>query len=349
MKVVGGDFYVKTQCWALSDRFVFGDKIKGEPIQYIHVEGAELQEETKKGFLVSIRFLDGRRLLALLTEDEYLQLRGAMFEADGDIEARRTEAIAQADHFKRQQEQRLIKERRVKQVVLIAVIGAVAYAMLKPSDQEGILQASTDAAPTSESESLQSSSVSSESKPTPAQPRGIILDGAVQRVTQDQYPKAYKKWGKSGVDRINNLAPQAAQLVVESGSCDQLEVIDISDRGTPPDNIVFFADCTNGKRFYVSEEDIRSKSAIVAKDDQTARYEDGVMVEMCTNAVRSSLQFPSTFNATFGGTTVYRAPKGNVAVNIDFVAKNGLGNELPHSGRCVFDDRGMSPPEISPR
>lgn len=348
MKVLAGDFPKDIQAWALADRFVIGEKRKGEPLLYVDIESIDLEEETKKGCVVAIRFLDGRRMLALMSDDEFLQARAGLFDAAGEIENRRAEAVARTKRVKLTLAAQAAREKKTKQFVAVIAIAIVAFVVFKPkvkpsqnTHSVAEPQAAKDPRPAAEPIAAEQ---------PPAKSVGVIADGVVGKLTRSQYPKAYKKWGQKGFDRINGLAPKAAQLIVESGTCDSLEVLGLSDvRSKPPKSIVFFADCANGKRFYVTEADIKSQKGIVSKNDQTARYSDGLVVGQCTDAVRSSLQFPSSFDSKFGGTTVYRAPTGNVVVNIDFDAKNGFGNVLPYRGRCVFDDQGMSPPEISPR
>ena len=46
---------------------------------------------------------------------------------------------------------------------------------------------------------------------------------------------------------------------------------------------------------------------------------------------------------------MYRANIGNIAVNFDFDAKNGLGIELHQRARCIIDEDGINTPEISNR
>ncbi|WP_237173046.1 hypothetical protein [Paracandidimonas lactea] len=361
MKVVAGDFPITVPSWASSDCFIFGDRKKGETVLYVHIEEIELQEETKKGSLVKIRFLDGRRLLTQLTEDEYLRIRGALFDVQEDLDSRRADAVARSDSYKLYVQKRLLRQKRIKQIALVGALAIVGYGVLSPSSEEAAPAPSSPAAsstsaaiaaPKDSATSAQSATPVAPVKdlrPAPAEPKGVIADGAIQKITKAQYPKTFKQWGQKGVDRINSLTPAAAQLVIDSGTCDSLELIELSGRSKPPSSIVFFADCKNGNRFYVSDADIKASQKLMSKNETTSKYSDSAMTEMCTKSIRSGLQFPSTFDANFGGTTVYRAPGGNVVVNIDFEAKNGLGNVLPHRGRCVFDDRGMSPPEISPR
>lgn len=79
---------------------------------------------------------------------------------------------------------------------------------------------------------------------------GIVLEGAVLPITRESYPKTYAAWGEEGIQRINALMQPAADIVATSPRCDRLHTIALSEsRSSPPDRIVFFADCENGDLF----------------------------------------------------------------------------------------------------
>lgn len=67
-------------------------------------------------------------------------------------------------------------------------------------------------------------------------------------------PKFYDKWGKATIDRSNRLIKKAARQAEESPDCDSVEWVAMSDNMSKPDEIVWYADCTNGNRRYISEK-----------------------------------------------------------------------------------------------
>ena len=77
------------------------------------------------------------------------------------------------------------------------------------------------------------------------------------------YDKVINKYGINGVKKINGLLPKAAEIISKSSECDKLSYVTYSDRGTPK-NIVIFGGCNNGKRFYLSETDIKNKISAVS-------------------------------------------------------------------------------------
>lgn len=181
-------------------------------------------------------------------------------------------------------------------------------------------------------------------------PESKIADHAIYPIKQGQYPKTFAKWGANGVSKINSLLKPAALHAAKSPTCDQVDMVELSDnRSVPPNQIVFFVDCTNGQRFYVSEQDIKKNAAAVSKQDKTKSVSDSEATSACVDAVKSHLQFPSSFDRKALTTSVYRAETGNIAVTFDFDAKNGIGNILPQKARCIIDDTGINPPEVSNR
>lgn len=173
---------------------------------------------------------------------------------------------------------------------------------------------------------------------------------AVMPIEGEGWSKTRAAWGESWIKRINEVMPLAARKVAESDECDVVDLVGLSEnRSVPRQHFEFYVDCLNGKRFYVSEDDAKSAENVVSKNAKTAGITDGDAISACEQNVQSQLHYPSTFDRHVLATSVYRAPTGNIAVEFDFDAKNGLGAELPHHARCVIDDRGIHPAEISSR
>jgi len=178
------------------------------------------------------------------------------------------------------------------------------------------------------------------------------VDPSVYRpMDRRNYPKTFAKWGADGVKTIDRLRKDAALFAAKSSECDTVDTSELSEqRSSPPNQIVVFVDCSNGKRFYLSESDLRTAGHATSQESKMKGLTNEAAMEQCKTRVRSGLAFPSTMSVKWSGSNVYRAPTtGNVVATFNFDAKNALGNELPYQARCVFDDRGMHPPEISGR
>ena len=71
------------------------------------------------------------------------------------------------------------------------------------------------------------------------------------------YDKTIDRYGVEGIKRINLLVPKVADKVACNTACDAIVNADVSDNKTTSlDNLVFYVDCKNGKRFYVNESEL---------------------------------------------------------------------------------------------
>lgn len=179
----------------------------------------------------------------------------------------------------------------------------------------------------------------------PPEPKGPapISPSAFNKYTADQYPRTVKQWGAEGVKRIEAHERAAADLIATSPKCDEVAMIGLSEqRSSPPVNIVVFVDCTNGERFYVGPSDL--KAAPVAQSQKAVSQ--SAAFQSCRDAVRASAKFPSSVDfETFGQRSSTHPTTGNTVVELDFEAKNGLGNMIPQTARCIFPADGK--PEIT--
>ena len=132
----------------------------------------------------------------------------------------------------------------------------------------------------------------------PAWADAPIAPGAVAPMTRDDYPKTFAKWGAAGVKKINELAPRAAAFAARSSECDRVEIVELSDaRSIPGKSIVFFADCRNGKRFYVSDTDIAAGNEVVSQTAKMANMDDGEAILACEIAVKAQIKSLDGFAA----------------------------------------------------
>ncbi len=181
-------------------------------------------------------------------------------------------------------------------------------------------------------------------------PADKIAEHAVMPITKSGYPTTYKKWGSAKIKHINALQEKAALKIASSPDCNRLDMLALSnDRSTPPNKIVFFADCVNGQRFYISEAEIKASGAVKSKNDKLASITDNDAQQACIDKTKTMLHFPSSFDLKRLSVEVNRGITGNIAVTFNFDAKNGLGNVLPQKARCIIDDQGIYPVEISNR
>lgn len=170
-----------------------------------------------------------------------------------------------------------------------------------------------------------------------------ISPSAIYPITEASYPRLYAAWGGSAVKKINDLMLPAAEKVAASNECARVELVEISQqRSTPGKEIVFFVDCSGGRRFYVSETELKTKEAAISQETKMKALSDSQADASCESAVKAKLNNPMTFKRKLGTSSVYRAPTtANVVVQFDFEAKNNLGGRLPQKARCVFTTKGL--------
>lgn len=232
---------------------------------------------------------------------------------------------------------------------LVLFFAGIAVAVInsdpKPPAAEQTPVATSPAAPAKPSPTPQPTPA-----PTPPAPVDVstkISPDAVMLIEGEGWDKTRREWGSAGIKRINAAMPKAAEKAAQSPACDYVEIVGLSDRSKPKSMAVFYVDCRNHQRFYVSEDDLKSDAAPVSKNAKTAAISDTKAITACEESVKSQLNFPLSFDRDLLNTRVYRAPTGNIAVDFTFQAKNALGAELPQRARCVIDDTGIHPAEIS--
>ncbi len=67
-----------------------------------------------------------------------------------------------------------------------------------------------------------------------------MAKAAVYPLTEDQYPRTFKVWGKDGIRRINALLPKAARKVAASPDCDAIIKITNPYQRECPCNLLLF-------------------------------------------------------------------------------------------------------------
>ncbi|AVS67848.1 hypothetical protein C8245_21185 [Paracidovorax avenae] len=175
---------------------------------------------------------------------------------------------------------------------------------------------------------------------------GDIAEGAVMPITRDGYPKTHAAWGDDGIQRINALMWPAAEIVASSPGCDRLEILALSEvRSSPPDKIVFYADSANGKRFFITEDEVIAKRQTVSQNDKARWLDDQQLLEICREAVRARLTGPCSFS----GGTVYRAVAGRTVVTLQYALLNQPSRPSESFAKCFFDGLSLKDVEFHER
>jgi len=227
----------------------------------------------------------------------------------------------------------------------IFVLFAIPYACSQKPDG-GASNASSNS-------SARSGSNFSTETPAPSPPatpiRAPILPHAIEEYTPKSYPKAYKKFGNAAMKRANAGNQQVAEMVSMQKNCDSVALVSFSDVRSTKSEIVWFADCKNGQRFYVSESDLKAGATIRSNQDIAKAFDNYDNQLLCEQLIKAKLPFPSSYDKNFGGTRVTANPTGSISFQISFEAKNSLGNAVPLIGECKLSAGKMELVAIQPR
>ena len=201
-----------------------------------------------------------------------------------------------------------------------------------PSKQQAVVATPQVSTPTVASAIAQTKPTASQS---PVKPNNKY-DDIVVPYTQKTMPKLYADWGGEWIKKINAMMPQVVAKVATDPKCDSPELVDLADtKSTIKKEAVFFVDCKNGERFFVSQNDLSGNKPLKAESQQL-EGEPHEYIQACRDNVQNTLQYPSSFDQEVLSTTARKMPSGNIEVIMPFNAKNGFGNEIPQTARCLI-------------
>lgn len=85
----------------------------------------------------------------------------------------------------------------------------------------------------------------------------IDYDKVIMPYTKEWTPKLYASWGKDWINQINQMMPKAVDKIAQNPRCDEPDMIELSDnKSIVKKEAVFFVDCKNKERFYISQNDL---------------------------------------------------------------------------------------------
>lgn len=145
---------------------------------------------------------------------------------------------------------------------------------------------------------------------------------------------------------IQDLEILAAKKAIDSGRCDVAESAMLDRFGTNIEQPVVDVACKNGEVFRLSKNDILGgDGAIVSNKDKAITKIEAI--EQCKKLITPSLtnKGSANFDEIIGTSYNLNSKSGNVALTLDFSAKNNLGVKQDFKARCIFGPDGQS--EIS--
>lgn len=172
-----------------------------------------------------------------------------------------------------------------------------------------------------------------------------ISDAAIYPIPT-QYGQGYdntiRRYGVATINRINKLAPKAAELVAQNPRCTRVMAVDVADDKSTRNSITFFVDCgdidhiRDIQRFYITEKEINANSIPKSVKEQSEKIDDTQYLMMCEAEIKTRLNYPSTYKSNILLSSVTKAPM-NTVVTIPFKAKNAFNLELKHRGSCYYN------------
>ena len=167
----------------------------------------------------------------------------------------------------------------------------------------------------------------------------LIDPAAITKYTPQYYPKTVKKFGPR-LEEIEKFKKEAALKALKSGKCDYVELVELSTKSTL-DNLIFWVDCRNGHRIYLSEDDLKNKKSKVFTQEERAIPRTQA-IQWCKRAILNRLNYPSTakFHLITGTAYYLNKQTGNVVVTMDFEAKNAFNLEFKYRGTCFISPEG---------
>ena len=148
------------------------------------------------------------------------------------------------------------------------------------------------------------------------------------------YPDTLKKIGGRN-EEASKLRRLAALKAAGDGSCDKVEISEVSDKSIPS-NIVIFVDCSNSKRFVFSEKELGASASATVLSQKDRAVNEVDARSACQDAATKNAAFPSSVDVSYMNTSSKTYETGLVRVEVPFEAKNALGNEMPYLATCEF-------------
>ena len=154
------------------------------------------------------------------------------------------------------------------------------------------------------------------------------------------YAKTVAKYGPR-LAELQAYRIKTANAAAANEACDKVIMSEISTMRGGLNDMHFWADCENGRRFRFSESELDANAAAVSESDKALTQDQAQ--DRCQQLIYDAATHPSTvrinwLSGSYGkfdqtGATEYRA---------SFSAKNSFGTDLRFNARCLFQTDGGS-------
>lgn len=198
----------------------------------------------------------------------------------------------------------------------------------------------------------------------------LVEADAIERITPEDYPKAYKRLGRAGADEAYKGAMVAAWRAIQSPDCAEIETASVTMESTAR-HMEFFVNCNTptgsaltAKQWRFKAAELKDKrghwytadnvpAAGVSDTDRNiaereeARSQAPADYSRCEDAIRKQLDYPSSaeFHNMLGRAD-FENPAGENVIRLEFESLNGYGNKIPQVANCIFHHNGTLTADI---
>lgn len=188
---------------------------------------------------------------------------------------------------------------------------------------------------------------------TLAQLEAKVSGDAVLLMERADHQTTYGRLGQVQFDRANELMRWAAIAAGESDACSRVETVAVSDQATR-EQIRWFADCANGERFMISQEqalaalgrydpEASDEAKALAEATQVAEpasarwknFDEATAVSACDLTVQNAMLVPGSFSTGVNRWAIDKNDEtGIVIIERDYETDNAYGMTLNSRYRC---------------
>ena len=165
-----------------------------------------------------------------------------------------------------------------------------------------------------------------------------LSDVIWQGYNQESFPDLHQTVGADAFERINDGVLQAAETVASKGMCGEVVDAAPSSSRSSSGSLVFYVDCADQSRFYISEADIAA--GFSSEDKQPGDGEGNAtqdQINSCRDMIRDEFSKAADLDIhTISGTASEVTDSSVVRVQQDFTVTNGAGDESEKTAICRF-------------
>lgn len=179
---------------------------------------------------------------------------------------------------------------------------------------------------------------------------GDKYEGRISSFVTDPHESGYYE---GQIQKFINIKPSiqeleilAAKRAIDSGKCDFVESAMLDRFGNDVEQPMVDVICKNSEGFRLSKNEILGDSETITSNKDRAITKSEA-IEECKKLIIPNLTNKGTadFDEIIGNSYNLNTKNGNVALTLDFSAKNSLGIEQSFKAKCIFGPDGQT--EIS--